>query len=63
MEGFECETLVMARTIALEAARDIMAAEVREGRLCLSCHIAIEDSLHHSVMMVPFREALQISGQ
>lgn len=62
-EGFDCETPLIARAIALDAARDIMAAEVREGRLCLLCHIAIEDFQHHPVMTVSFGDALRISGQ
>lgn len=62
-QGFECEDLFAARVIALEAARDIMAEEVRAGNLCLSCHIAIENSAHDWVMTVSFGEALRISGR
>jgi len=62
-QGFECETLLAAQSIAMDAARDIMAEEVRAGRLCLSCHIAIEDSDHRWVMTVPFAEAVKINGR
>jgi hypothetical protein len=61
-QGFECDTLGAAEKIATDAARDMMAEEVRAGRLCISCYIAIEDAAHNPVSTVRFGQALVISG-
>ena len=61
-QGFECETLAVAETIALDAARDVMAEKVRAGRLCVACYIAIEDAGHNPVSTVRFAQALVING-
>lgn len=62
LEGCECNTPEGARAIALDAARDVMAEGVRAGRLCLKCHIAIEDADHRLLIMVPFSEAVEINS-
>lgn len=61
-EGRDLFDREQARLAAIRAAREIMCAEVQEGRLCLGCAIVIEDDDHREVMRVPFREALTISG-
>ena len=50
------------RLSATQAARDIMAAEVKGGRLCLSCHIEVFDSAGIQVLKLPFKDVLNVSG-
>jgi hypothetical protein len=61
-EGAEVPSLEDARLRALGEARSIMSAEVAAGRLCLSCHICVEDAQGATLLTVPFSEALEISG-
>lgn len=60
--GRELSGLGAARDQALEAARDLMSAEVRKGRLCLSCHIEIRDASGEVLHTFRFEDALVISG-
>lgn len=60
--GFEFSNAEAARTAALAAARSIMAAQVQEGRLCLDCRIEVRDADRRSVMTLPFRSAIELSG-
>lgn len=50
------------REIAIQSARDVMSGAIKDGHLCVSCCIVVEDSNHNEVMRVPFKEALTISG-
>lgn len=61
-EGAEVESLAEARVRGLREARSIMSAEVAAGKLCLSCHISVEDGQGTILLTIPFREALSISG-
>ena len=61
-EGAEVPSLVEARLIALREARSIMSADVAAGKLCLSCHICVEDAQGTTLLTVPFSDALEISG-
>jgi hypothetical protein len=61
-EGAEVESLADARLRALREVRSIMSSEVAAGKLCLSCHISVEDGQGATLLTVPFREALEISG-
>lgn len=60
--GMECASVDAARVEALRAAREVMCAEVNEGRLCLSCHLEVLDAQGAQVLFLPFREALEITG-
>lgn len=60
--GFDFPDVGVAREQALAAARSIMAAEVQEGRLCLDCRIEVRDADRRSVMTLPFRSAITLSG-
>ena len=51
-----------ARSQAKEDARELMAADVKAGELCLGCHIEVDDEDGVRVMDVPFREAIRVSG-
>jgi hypothetical protein len=46
----------------LGGAREIMSNEVKNGKLCLSCHIEVEDEAGQVVLTLPFKEAVQVSG-
>jgi len=61
-EGLECSSLDAVRREAVSAARAVMCAELSEGRLCLSCHIEVEDSAGQIALTVPFREVVALSG-
>jgi hypothetical protein len=61
-DGHELADLQEARDAALKAAREIMCAEIAEGRLCLSCQIEITDSAGEVLLVIPFRDAITISG-
>ena len=50
------------REVAIEGARDLMAEEVKRGQLCLACRIEVVDEAQRSVLMVPFTEALEVTG-
>jgi hypothetical protein len=51
-----------ARLRAIREARSIMSSEVAAGKLCLSCHIRVEDARGATLLTVPFREALEVTG-
>lgn len=61
-DGLELPDLAAARRVATEAARDVMAGEVKQGRLCLSCCIVIGDREGGEVDRIPFRDVLAITG-
>ena len=50
-----------ARLEAVRNARDIMAGEVRRGRLQLTSWIEVADENGESIFAVPFSEAVDIS--
>ncbi len=60
-EGREMPVAADLHAAAVREARAIMCAEVREGRLCLSCRIEVADE-DGPVMFVPFRDAVAVSG-
>ena len=60
--GTERESLEDALLVAVASAREVMCAEVQNGRLCPSCCIVIEDAGGVEVGRVPFRDTLTISG-
>ena len=61
-EGCLLPDLHAAREYAVMEAREIMGAEVSQGRLCLACHIEILDDAGILVYKLPFREALTLTG-
>ena len=60
-EGAELESLADARLRALADARSIMSSEVAAGRLCLSCHIRVEDEQGKVLLTVRFADAVEIT--
>lgn len=61
-QGSNWRSLEAAQAQACRAAREVMCDELIEGRLCLSCSIEIEDATGATVLSVPFREAVTITG-
>jgi hypothetical protein len=61
-EGVEMPDADAARTNAVYEARQIMAAEVSHGRLCLACHIEVQDEARKTVLVVAFADAIALSG-
>lgn len=61
-DGFEADHLEAAREAGIKAAREIMASEVKAGKLCLSCRIEVTDGDGVVLVTVPFREAVKVSG-
>ena len=51
-----------ARLEALRSARDIMAEDVRRGRLQLGSWIEVTDEQGEAIFAVPFAEAVEIEG-
>lgn len=61
-EGRSLSDLEQARASAILDARDLMAAEVKAGWLCLACRIDIADGGGAVILSVPFHEAIDFSG-
>lgn len=54
--------MASAMQTAMRLAWKVMAAEVAEGRLCLSCRVVIENGDTGDRTIVPFRDTLRLSG-
>lgn len=61
-EGRICESIDEAREKALCDAREIMCAELKDGKLCLACRVEVLDERHVVLLEVPFADAVEISG-
>jgi hypothetical protein len=61
-EGLELPDLRSAIVQALRGARSIIAADVENGAICLSCHIEIENAETTERTIVSFREAVEVRG-
>ncbi len=61
-DGIERPDLAAVQATALESAREVMCAEVKEGRLCLSCYIEVKDEAGAVVHTLPFNDALVVTG-
>lgn len=58
--GHEARDEEHARRIAIDKARGIMAHEISQGRLCLSCWLVIKDRKGHEIMTLHFGDAVQM---
>ncbi|MEG3143741.1 hypothetical protein U1839_03665 [Sphingomonas sp. RT2P30] len=54
--------LASAFQVAIRKAWSTMAHEVANGKLCLACHIEIENRETGERTRVPFRETLRLQG-
>jgi hypothetical protein len=61
-EGQELPSRLNLRDAALREARSVMSSEVLAGRLCLSCRIEVTDEDQQLIKVVPFKEALELTG-
>ena len=60
-EGVELPDSEAAARRALDSARDILSAEILEGRIPLDMHLAVEDECGLTVHRLPFAQAVQIT--
>lgn len=58
--GMEFDDADQAREEAIRSARDIMADQVRQGRLSLRDRIEVEDEAGNAVLTLAFRDAVQL---
>lgn len=61
LEGQDLPNLEAGRAAAVRAAREVMCAEILEGRLCLSCSIEITDGDGNAITTVPFSDVVEIT--
>jgi hypothetical protein len=61
-EGRELSDTAAIHEAAFREARSIMAGEVQKGELCLSCRIEVLDENGRPMFVLPFREALNVTG-
>lgn len=61
-EGLIVEDLNVAHKKAVAAARDVMCGELARGHLCLSCRVDVVSEDGGTVLSVPFRDAVRITG-
>ncbi len=62
-EGRDLPDIESAERAAIEAAREIMCAEVARGHLCLDCHIEVVDEQGERLVFLPFADALVVTGR
>jgi hypothetical protein len=61
-DGRELSDAGPIRDLAIREALDVMAGEVQAGSLCLSCRIEVMDEKGQPVFVLPFKEALKVTG-
>lgn len=61
-EGADLPDMDAAIARGVVVAREIMAEEVRHGRLCLACFFEIEDEAKTETARVYFRDAIVVTG-
>jgi hypothetical protein len=61
-EGTELRDAGAARDFAIEAARDLVCADIHKGHLNLDHRIEVKDAEGAHVLTVTFREAFTIEG-
>jgi hypothetical protein len=61
-EGFEADTLELARESVVEAIRDLIASAVRTGEIDLTGTVDICDPGGRVLCTVPYSDALRVKG-
>jgi hypothetical protein len=61
-EGLELDNLAMAHLKAIESARELASASVRQGRLDLKHRIDVEDEAGEVLVSVTFAEAVEVAS-
>jgi hypothetical protein len=59
-EGVELADETVARAEAARAARDVMAADIRDGYIDLTSFIEVEDAEHRLLFTLTFADAVDI---
>ena len=59
-EGVECATPKVVAAKAMDAARDIIAADAKSGDIDMTCRIDVEDTSDKIVHSLEFEEAVRI---
>ena len=62
-EGQELPGHGAARSVAIAAARDVMASDLREGRLDFASFIEVEDEAHTLLFTLTFGDAVEITDR
>ena len=62
VDGVDVPDAAAARAVAIRAARDIMAGEIKDGKLCLSCSIVIESDDRTEIDRLLFKDAVKVVG-
>lgn len=60
-EGQDLDNLALAHLRAIDSARDLAAAAVRQGRLNLKHRIDVEDAAGEVLLTVTFAEAVEVT--
>ena len=60
-EGIELPDDEAARSKAIAAARDVMAADLRDGQLDLTSFIEVEDEAHNLLFSITFGDAITVN--
>jgi hypothetical protein len=60
LEGRDLPDDAAARTVAIAEAREMMAADVRKGRLDLSHRIDVENRFRQPVVTIRYRDAIEL---
>jgi hypothetical protein len=61
-EGLDLVDEASARRNAVAAARDLMASDLRQGRLDLTSFIEVEDDSHRLLFTLTFAEAVTVNS-
>lgn len=59
-EGQDLPHVEAARAVAVRSARDVMAGELRDGRLDLTSFIEVEDEAHNWLFTLSFADAVAV---
>lgn len=59
-DGLDVADLAAAREVALKGARDILAAEIKYGKIDLNWRIDVADAEGAVVLTLPFSEAVLV---
>jgi hypothetical protein len=62
-EGVDLPNQEAARSKAVEAARDVMAGDLRKGELDLSSFIEVEDEERNLLFTLHFSEAVRMTSR
>jgi hypothetical protein len=62
-EGVELPDEAAARQKAIEAARDVMAGDLRKGELDLTSFIEVENEARLLLFTLPFTEAIKLTAR